>query len=604
MNTPPGRRREPGRTRRTGSVFAHMLRLSLAVDRRAVALIAVITAAYAASIYAVATSQRWAVDASRSHTTVAIVAAAALGTAGHLVRSVCHRIQTHLEGDLSDRVAVQVADDILQSVAAIPTITHLEDPEYLDRITVLQQGSRHLAKSCWTVGNAAASALSLALSVALLASIEPWLMVLAVLAVAPMWSGERGQQGVRGALRKSGALLRHEQQLHALCVTPASAKELWIAGSGAAMSDLAYLRWEEYRRLERRARMKGALWQAAGWVVYSAGLAGTLAAVAHLALRREASLGDVVLVVSLSMRLRTQVSETVGGVGEIVEARHVAEEYLWLQEHATSLGHGEAAVPGTAGTGLRLRNVGFRYRGAARQALSGVSFSAPAGSVVGVVGLNGAGKSTLIKLLLGLYQPTEGQILLDGQSVALMDPARWFAANSAAFQDFSTFRLTLGEVVGLGDLPRRDDSAAVRSALETAGAGGVVATAARGLETSLENGAHGADLSHGQWQKLALARSFMRRDPLLLVLDEPASALDPQAEHDLFVRVAQHARELGRRAGTVTVLISHRFSTLHMADQLVVMSDGEVTERGTHGELMSAQGQYADLYRLQAAAYT
>lgn len=228
----------------------------------------------------------------------------------------------------------------------------------------------------------------------------------------------------------------------------------------------------------------------------------------------------------------------------------------------------------------------------------------PAGSVVAVVGENGAGKSTLVKLLCGFYEPTVGQIRIDDADLARISIRDWRARLSAAFQDFFRFEFTAQIAVGVGDLNNVDNRAAVEAAVDRANANDVVAKLRHGLETQLGSGwEDGAELSHGQWQKLALARSSMRRSPLLLVLDEPTSALDAETEHAVFEHFARVSRTTGSDNGQITVLVSHRFSTVQMADLIVVLDGSRLVDVGSHGELMARGGLYAELYRIQAAAY-
>jgi len=216
------------------------------------------------------------------------------------------------------------------------------------------------------------------------------------------------------------------------------------------------------------------------------------------------------------------------------------------------------------------------------------------------VGENGAGKSTLVKLLCRLYHPVEGRILVDGVDLARIRSDEWRARLAGAFQDFFRFEFRARQVVGLGDLPRLEDEPAVVAAVGRAGAEDVVAGFASGLDTQLGvTWPGGVEVSFGQWQKLALARGFMRDSPLVLVLDEPTAALDAETEHALFERYAAAVRGAGR----ITILVSHRFSTVRIADQIVLLDGARVAEAGTHEELMARGGQYAELYGIQAAAY-
>jgi ATP-binding cassette subfamily B protein len=208
-----------------------------------------------------------------------------------------------------------------------------------------------------------------------------------------------------------------------------------------------------------------------------------------------------------------------------------------------------------------------------------------------------------VKLLSKLYEPDGGTIEADGVDLGRVHPDAWRARVSGAYQDFFRFELQARQSVGLGDLPRLDDIPAVAAAIDRAGAGDVVERLGSGLDTQLGKGwPDGVEVSFGQWQKLALARGFMRDEPLLLVLDEPTAALDAETEHALFERYAAGARR-DAGSGRITLLVSHRFSTVRMADLIVVLDGARVAEVGTHEELMATGGPYSELYRIQAAAY-
>jgi ATP-binding cassette subfamily B protein len=237
--------------------------------------------------------------------------------------------------------------------------------------------------------------------------------------------------------------------------------------------------------------------------------------------------------------------------------------------------------------------------------LDDVSLTLPTGAVVAVVGENGAGKTTLVKLLSKLYEPTAGRILVDGVELSRMPADEWRTRLAGAYQDFFRFEFRVRHSVGVGDVDRLDDEPAVVNAVDRAGADDVVKKLGAGLDTQLgPTWPEGVEVSFGQWQKLALARGFMRDEPLLLVLDEPTAALDAETEHALFERYAAAARLPGDTATPrITILVSHRFSTVRMADLIVVLDGARVTEVGSHEELMARAGQYADLYHIQAAAY-
>jgi len=249
--------------------------------------------------------------------------------------------------------------------------------------------------------------------------------------------------------------------------------------------------------------------------------------------------------------------------------------------------------------------VSFAYPGTSRVVLDDLSVTLPAGAVIAMVGENGAGKTTLVKLLAKMYEPSSGSIFVDDTPLARMQAGEWRARMAGAFQDFFRFEFRAGHTVGLGDVARLDDEPAVRVAVDRAGASDVVARLTSGLDTQLgPTWPGGVELSFGQWQKLALARGFMRDQPLLLVLDEPTAALDAETEHALFERYAAAARGNGKSdSGRITILVSHRFSTVRMADLIIVLDGARLVEVGTHDELMAKKGQYSQLYGIQAAAY-
>jgi ATP-binding cassette subfamily B protein len=248
---------------------------------------------------------------------------------------------------------------------------------------------------------------------------------------------------------------------------------------------------------------------------------------------------------------------------------------------------------------IRFENVTFVYPGLEAKALENVTFTIEPGETLAVVGRNGAGKTTLFKLICRLYDPTEGRILIDGIDIRDYEPSELRRQIGAMFQDYVDYQATAAENIGLGSLPEIDNRDAVVSASKQAGSDELIARLPAGYDTALGKWFDaGVNLSGGEWQKVALARAFMRDDARILLLDEPTSALDAQAEYDLFERL----RSLTH--GRTAVYISHRFSTVRRADRIVFLEHGRLVEEGTHQELMRLNGRYARLFRMQAAAYT
>jgi ATP-binding cassette subfamily B protein len=357
-------------------------------------------------------------------------------------------------------------------------------------------------------------------------------------------------------------------------------------------------------RQELRAVRRGAACKAAGWFLYGLAFVGAIAVLLLRAVHGEVLPGSVVAAISFMRRAQQHVSRVSINAGSFASAMTTADRVLWLEDYVEEvLADGTSAVPARLCRGIRLEHVDFRYPGQRELALDDVSMVLPAGSTVALVGENGAGKSTLVKLLTGMYQPTSGRITVDGADLAAIKPIWWRSVTTGAFQDFAQFQTTVGDGVGLGDLPRIDDKRAVRGALSRAGAATLADELPDGLDTLLGRWVGGRSLSAGQWQRVALARGLMREAPLLVVLDEPTASLDPPTEAALFSRYREAARRLGQANGTITVLVTHRFSSAHMADRIIVMDRGRVAEAGDHAELIRRKGTYAELFTLQAQGY-
>jgi ATP-binding cassette subfamily B protein len=295
------------------------------------------------------------------------------------------------------------------------------------------------------------------------------------------------------------------------------------------------------------------------------------------------------------------VLSAIGGIYEDTLYMSNLFEYLAIPTNDGLAARAPAAPTGVEGggeRGIRFEDVGFQYPNSEEFALRHVDLFVPAGQSVALVGQNGAGKTTLIKLLTRLYDPTEGRILLDGKDLREWDPKALRARFGVIFQDFNEYQLDVRDNVAVGSLDHFDDGARVERAVDRGGAREVVAALPDGLGTKLGKWAHdGQELSGGQWQKIALSRAFMREEADILVLDEPTAALDAEAEHAVFERFRTLA------AGRTTFLISHRFSTVRMADRILVLEGKRVLEDGSHAELLARNGRYAHLFRLQAEGY-
>jgi ATP-binding cassette subfamily B protein len=436
----------------------------------------------------------------------------------------------------------------------------------------------------------------------LLAAIHPALALLPLgalplLAVA-VWR-PRVEKRTEEAVASHGRLGRH---LFTVATTPPPGKEVRVTGNQGDLVRRRTAAWGRWFRPIRATNLASAAWLTLAWAVFSLAF---VAAVVWVVAGLERGPGAVVLVLTAGGRLSAYVGSA---VGELSFLRGIwldsARRLAWLEDFAAAQNvRVDESAPDRLTEGIRFEDVSFAYPGTRREVLQHVDLTLPAGSVVAVVGENGAGKSTLVKLLARMYSPTSGRITADGVDIGHVDIEEWRTRLSGAFQDFARLEFVAVTTVGLGDEPRQDDRVAVGDAVERAGATPVVDDLRLGLDTQLgPSWDDGVDVSFGQWQKLALARGYMRPEPLLLMLDEPTAALDAETEHALFERFAAGARDEAA-GGRVTVLVSHRFSTVRMADLIVVLDGARVVEVGSHGELMARRGTYAELYSLQASSY-
>jgi len=428
-----------------------------------------------------------------------------------------------------------------------------------------------------------------------------------LLAVAPALSDRWAaaiQQRADDALTEDRRLLA---DLFSLATSADSARELRTYGITDAVSDRHAALSERIRRRSVPTALLSAALEAVGWAVFALGLVGAIVVLVLRAAHGHVSPGQVVMAVSLLRRAQSQISRSTDTAGSFNTAAAAARQLLWLEDHAAELEpatHRRAVVPAALAAGIELEDVVFAYPGSTEPVLGPITLVLPAGRTIAVVGENGAGKTTLVKLLCGMYRPTAGRITVDGTDLSEFAVGDWRERISATFQDFVRFQLRLGESVGVGDLPRIGEAATVRGALSRADSGELEGELPDGLATWIGGRfTGGRELSGGQWQRLALARGLMRDLPLLVVLDEPTASLDPPTESALFERYAAAARAAGAAQGTITLLVSHRFSTVRAADLIVVLQAGRAVELGSHDELIAAAGTYAELFELQARAY-
>jgi ATP-binding cassette subfamily B protein len=579
--------------------------------RSTLSLLFRLTAAASGPVFAAAVARL--VDAARpGRPYAAALGAAAVLAAAVAARAVLDEIGWKVVQILEERTAHFVDLEVIALVGGLPGLEHFERPEHLDRIERIKEEQWLLAMSVEALVNTAVTFFAIGLTVVVLGSVDPLLLLLPVFAVPSLAAGAKAERIRWKTLDERMADYRLSEDLMKLATETAPAKELRVFGLGPEIIRRHREVVDRMEGWERDHRLQGAYLISAGRAVFVLGYVGAIALVAGRAARGEASTGDLVLTVVLAGQVMGQLNGASGTANWTAWTFTAVRRWLWLLDYAV----GARAAVGADGAqpllpapramrdGVRLEGVSFRYPGTEVDVLAGVDLHIPAGTTVAVVGDNGAGKSTLVKLLCRFYEPSAGRVTVDGIDLKAVDVESWRTATGAVFQDHARLELRALDAVTLGDLDDLGSVDAANAAMARAGSSDVLAALPEGWETQLgARWPNGVDLSGGQWQKLALGRGLMRDDAVLYVFDEPTAALDAETEHRLFAEYASLARRGQRERGAVTLLVSHRFSTVRMADLIIVVADGRIAEQGSHDELVRLGGTYAELYELQARAY-
>jgi ATP-binding cassette subfamily B protein len=510
-------------------------------------------------------------------------------------------VNARLTRRFRDRVTVALETHVATLQASVSGLEHQERSDYLDRLDVLRTQIFVLDHMYASVLNTLGWLVRLTITLALLASIHPALLLLGVFAVPTVVSSARRPAAERRVEERCAPHGRLAEHFFRLATGPDAGKEVRVTGIAPELVARRRQEWQRWFFPIARARWVTAASLSGAWAVFALAYVG---AVVFVAAGLRAPVGSVLLILAAGSQLSAYVGATIGEIGFL---RGIwmdgARRLAWLEDYARSFtANADVEVPSRLTRGIDLTRVSFSYPGTERLVLDDITLHVPPGSVVAIVGENGAGKSTLIKLLTKMYEPSSGQVLIDGHPLRRMPADEWRARVTGAFQDFYRFEFTAQRSVGLGDLPRLDDESAVSRAVDRAGATDVVERLPEGLQSQLgPTWPEGQELSFGQWQKLALSRGYMREEPLLMVLDEPTAALDAETEHALFASYSEAARST--TVGGITILVSHRFSTVRMADLIIVLDGSRLVEIGGHQELIRQGGLYAELFRLQANAY-
>jgi ATP-binding cassette subfamily B protein len=501
---------------------------------------------------------------------------------------------------LQEQLAIHVQLLIMEHANSLD-LADFENAAYYDQLQQAQRESANRPVAMVAgVFSLVRTAITFATMIALLIGLSPWIAAAALLSPIPAFiSGSRyGWWGFQ-QMRRQSPTRRLMSYLTTLLTTDEFNKEIKLYTLGDHFIDryrtIAGDYYQDTRRLLVRRYLSGFGWGALTIVASS----GTFLYVALLAVRGTISLGALTVFTQAAQQVQSAFQGMLGGVQGIYEhGLYLSTLYDLLdRQPAIQAPANPVPVRRPFQRGIEFRNVTYRYPDKETPAVDNVSFTIVPGETIALVGRNGAGKTTIVKLLGRLYDPESGQILIDGHDIRDYDPRELRREFGMMFQDYAAYQLSARENVGVGNVERVGDLAAIARAAERGGADDVIAGLPKGYETTLGKWFEGGhQLSGGEWQKVALSRAFMR-DAQILILDEPTAALDAQAEHDLFSRIKSLAE------GKIALFISHRFSTTRMADRILVLDQGRLIEQGTHQELMALGGQYSHLFELQAASY-
>ena len=516
-----------------------------------------------------------------------------------VVSDVLGRAVSLLDSLLSERFSNETSLRLMQHAATLD-LEDFEDSELQDRLERARRQAAGRSSLIAQLFGQAQDVVTIVSFAAGLIAFAPWLIVLLAIALLPAFIGEAHFNAQSYSLNYARTPERRElDYIRQVGAGAETAKEVKIFGLNGFLIEryrtLATSFFEANRRIALRRAGWGSLLSAIGTVAYYV----AYAYIVWRTLHGDFSIGDLTFLAGSFRRLRNLLENLLMGFSQLAgQALYLDDLFSFFEIRPEIVPPpNPRPFPVPIRDGFEFDNVGFRYPGAERWAVRGLTFKLRAGEILALVGENGAGKTTVVKLLARLYDPDEGRILLDGYDLREYDPFALRANVGVIFQDFVRYHFTAADNIAIGRIEARDDRARIVAAAERSLADEVIGKLPLGYDQVIgKRFRTGVDLSGGEWQKVAIARAYMR-DAQLLILDEPTAALDARAEFEVFERF----KELSR--GKTVVLISHRFSSVRMADRIVVLVDGAVEAMGTHAELLEQRGRYAELFELQAAGY-
>ncbi|WP_409161732.1 ATP-binding cassette domain-containing protein [Pectobacterium sp. B2J-2] len=435
-----------------------------------------------------------------------------------------------------------------------------------------------------------------------MARVDPFFTSLPLMGFLILVFSNMAKRFRRNALENNVEILRREGSLHDIYLDPVKSKEIWISGNGKKMSNIASQLWTKALNIEAKAIFQGVLTEMTSWLVFYL-LFGCV--LVKLAIDYDADNfhpGDLVLLISLVGQLQRQLNEGVEAMSQVADGGLATTHYHWLRRLAENKNEKIISLGKERNRGIEFKDVSFKYKNNNHDILKNINLHIPWGVSIGIVGVNGAGKTSLVKLLSGLQYPTVGDIYIDGNNLRDIDLDEWHSRCTCTFQDFVQLYSMLRESVGIGDLRRINDDEHIIKSINMTRLDTTSGDISHHLDTQLGETFNGVNLSYGQWQRVAIARGLMRDDAKIAILDEPTASLDPLTESKIFELFIKRTQKIKRNGGIV-ILVSHRFSATNLADIIFVLDNASIIEIGSHQELLSMNGKYASLFKLQSDAY-
>lgn len=509
------------------------------------------------------------------------------------------RLSTLCDSLLGDKFTNFLSLRLMQHAGALDLVT-LENPEFHDKLELARRQTTARLGMLATLAGLAQQAVTLLSLSAAVVSFSPWFLVLMVAAVIPSFLGETHFAMLAYSILFRWTPERRElDYLRLLGASNQSAKEVKVFGLGPWLTDRARLLFEQFYDDNKSLAIKRAGMGSLLNLLPTAGYYGAYVLVLVRTLAGALTLGDLTFLSGSFARSRTIIEGLFSNFNNITEqAFYLKDLFDFFQTQPTIVSKPDALpAPRPIRMGLEFRGVSFAYPGSRKKVLNRISFRLDSRERIALIGENGAGKTTLVKLVARLYDPTEGSILLDGIDLREYDAEDLRKEIGVIFQDYMRYDMLVKDNIGVGRIEKLADQDRIEHAARKSLAAPLIANLAKGYEQMLgRRFDNGVDLSAGQWQKIALARAYMR-DAQVLILDEPTASLDARAEYEVFRRFTELTSD------RMALLISHRFSTVRMADRILVLNEGAIQEQGTHEQLIALGGRYAELFELQAAGY-